>query len=79
MSVLVCESILGYSFMADTLSAGSGMFVQREYERGNDTQAYHSVRTSETTLPKHTYSGGVCVHTDTLSASFRYGRVTVLW
>ena len=37
-----------------------------------------SVRTSETTLPKYAYSGGVCVDTDTLSASFGYVRVTVM-
>ena len=34
-----------------------------------------SVRTSATMLPKHTYSGGVCVNTDTLSASFGYVSV----
>ena len=38
MSVIVCESILGFSFMACQRTLG--MFVQHKYERGNDTQAY---------------------------------------
>ena len=78
MSVLVCESILGFSFMADTLSSELRV-CSFSVSMSETTILKHdcSVRTSETTLPEHTYSGGVCVHTDTLSASFGYVRVTV--
>ena len=50
------------------------MFVQRKYEWDNDTQAYQQRKNEWDNATQHTYSGGVCVHTDTLSASFGYPR-----
>ena len=82
MSVLVCESILG-EYTRLLFYGGhtvSGLRVcSFSVSTSETTILKHtcSVRTSKTTLPKHTYRGGECVHTDTLSASFRYVRVTV--
>ena len=82
MSVLVYESILGkYArllfYSGHTVSGLRVCSVSVSTSETMILKHTGSVRTSEPTLPKHTYSGGVCVHTDTLSVSFGYGRATV--
>ena len=70
MSVLVCESIPGFSFMVGTLSAGFvlQMFVQRQYERGNDTQAYLQRKNERDNAPQ-AYLQPRCVRTHGHTAS----------
>ena len=82
MSVLVCESRLGeYTkllfYGGHTVSGLRVCSLSVSTRETTILKHTCSVRTSERTLPKHTYNGGVCVHMDTLSASFGYGRITV--